>query len=70
MCMCLKLKVVFGYRKYNTYVIVTRILYVITLGVLRLVFHWKPQWKLYFTHVRCPPGLANEVMLIVRIDQI
>lgn len=56
----------YGYRKYMPYVFSTWILYLITFGLLRLVLHWKPQWRLYLTHVRCSMVVANRIMLIVR----
>jgi hypothetical protein len=60
----------FGYRTYRPYVIGIWILYILTLGMLRLIFHWRPQWRLYLTHVRCSLVDANRIMLIVSIFSI
>uniref|UniRef100_A0A8D9BL32 Cation-transporting ATPase n=2 Tax=Cacopsylla melanoneura TaxID=428564 RepID=A0A8D9BL32_9HEMI len=55
---------IFGYRKCMAKCILTWILYLLTLGILRLVFHWYPQWQLYFTHQRCELLLSEKVLIV------
>lgn len=45
------------------------VLYILTVGILRLLFHWKPQWMLKCTHVPCPLPQATKVMLIDHYNQ-
>lgn len=41
-----------------------------TLGLARLVFHWKPDWMLRCTHEVCPLAEATKVRLVDQYDQI
>ncbi|KAF6208708.1 hypothetical protein GE061_017166, partial [Apolygus lucorum] len=38
--------------------------HVLTFGLLRLVFHWWPQFGLYCTHTRCPLEKATKILVI------
>jgi hypothetical protein len=40
----------------------------ITLGLLRLVLYWKPNWLLLCTHKQCPLHLATKILLKVKIE--
>ncbi|XP_018565908.2 probable cation-transporting ATPase 13A3 [Anoplophora glabripennis] len=42
----------------------TRLFYVLTLGILRLIFHWYPVLKIKATHTRCDLDTAEEVLII------
>ncbi|KAF6768641.1 hypothetical protein AHF37_10137 [Paragonimus kellicotti] len=39
------------------------IFYVLTCGLLRLVFHWCPRWMLRSTHTVCPLSEAHKVLI-------
>ncbi|KAJ8954194.1 hypothetical protein NQ318_005789 [Aromia moschata] len=41
-----------------------RTFYVLTLGILRLVFHWYPHWEIKATHSRCSLRDAEKVLII------
>lgn len=43
---------------------VTRLFYVLTLGILRLIFHWYPDLKIKATHTRCNLDVAEKVLII------
>ncbi|RZC32699.1 cation-transporting ATPase 13A3, partial [Asbolus verrucosus] len=53
-----------GYRSNDLKKYLTWAMYVLTLGILRLVFHWYPQWKLYATHSKCPLVMAEKVIIV------
>ncbi len=38
---------------------------ILSCGLLRLLFHWKPHWMLNLTHVKCPLDCAKKVLLVV-----
>ncbi|CAH0381371.1 unnamed protein product, partial [Bemisia tabaci] len=40
------------------------ILMCLTCGIVRLVFHWWPEWMLYATHRRCPLNEAEKILVI------
>ncbi|GFG36797.1 hypothetical protein Cfor_08636 [Coptotermes formosanus] len=37
---------------------------ILTLGTLRLVFHWYPQWLLYATHTPCSLSTATKLLVV------
>ncbi|KAF8561142.1 hypothetical protein P879_05228 [Paragonimus westermani] len=41
------------------------VFYVLTCGLLRLVFHWCPRWMLRSTHTVCPLSDAQKVLIKV-----
>ncbi|XP_015781531.1 probable cation-transporting ATPase 13A3 isoform X2 [Tetranychus urticae] len=61
---------VYGYQLSHFLRIVTWFIIIITLGMLRLLFHWKPHWMLICTHRRCRLKEARKVMLIDSFNQI
>jgi len=60
---------IFGYRKFMPLCCLTWLFYILTIGILRLLFHWKPQWWLKCTHILCPLSKATKVMLIDHYNQ-
>jgi len=60
---------IYGYQKFIPYCCITWLLYILTAGILRLLFHWKPQWSLKCTHIQCPLQKATKVMLIDHYKQ-
>lgn len=45
--------------------IITWILICLTLGFIRLLFHWWPHWVLYTMFKRCPLNEADRVLIVV-----
>jgi hypothetical protein len=45
------------------------ILIVFTIGFLRLIFYWKPEWMLICTHTKCDLKLATKVLLKDKYSQ-
>ena len=60
---------IIGYQKFTPFCCIIWLLYLLTVGILRLLFHWKPQWMLKCTHVPCPLSQATKVMLIDHYNQ-
>ncbi|KAK2505338.1 hypothetical protein MC885_002902 [Smutsia gigantea] len=54
---------VFGYRTQNLRRALCFIISVLTCGVLRLVFYWKPQWRVWASCIPCPLQEADTVLL-------
>ncbi|XP_074601834.1 polyamine-transporting ATPase anne boleyn isoform X2 [Brevipalpus obovatus] len=61
---------IYGYQSSFIHKTITWILIVGTLGLLRLLFHWKPHWMLICTHKRCELRDATKVLLIDSYGQI
>lgn len=40
-----------------------------TVGLLRLIFFWKPEWMLYATHSKCSLEGADTALLLDKYDQ-
>ena len=59
------LQTIMGYRWARVKNAVTWCGYVLTLGFLRLVFYWKPNWHLKATHDECSLSQAEKVLLQV-----
>lgn len=55
-----------GYSRNKFKTCVTWIFIILTLGALRLVFHWWPHWMLYATHRKCSLDSAEKVLVIER----
>ncbi|EFX85022.1 hypothetical protein DAPPUDRAFT_314488 [Daphnia pulex] len=53
-----------GYRRSILWTIVTWFFIVITVGILRMVYHWFPEWFLNCTHTKCPFEVADKVLLV------
>ncbi|XP_075212316.1 polyamine-transporting ATPase anne boleyn isoform X2 [Lycorma delicatula] len=60
---------VFGYCKHKIRTFITWFFIIFTLGALRLVFHWWPQWMLYATHRSCPLDIAQKVLVVERYQK-
>jgi hypothetical protein len=45
--------------------IVTYLIIVMTIGILRLVYHWFPEWFLNCTHSKCTLESAEKVLVVV-----
>lgn len=49
-------------------VVITWIFIVLSLGTLRLIFHWVPYFMLRCTHFKCPLDKAETVLLIEKFQ--
>ena len=56
-----------GYQKSIIGLVVTWFFIILTLGFLRLVFYWKPNWMLLCTHKKTNLKTATSVLLRVII---
>src|ERR1043165_6108936 len=54
-----------GYRRARWKEVIFWIFVVLTLGLLYLVTHWKPVWRVLLTSTRCRLGRADKVILQV-----
>ncbi|XP_068097680.1 polyamine-transporting ATPase 13A2 isoform X2 [Hyperolius riggenbachi] len=52
-----------GYRKVTGWTVVYYILCVLTLGLLLVLFHWKPRLYVLLTHRRCPLAEADIIII-------
>ena len=57
---------IYGYTGSLSGLIVTWIFIVLSVGFLRLVFYWKPNWLILCTHKQCPIKHASIVLLRVK----
>lgn len=55
---------VFGYTWSRWRSTITWVGVILTLGALRLVFHWYPQLLLYATHAPCPLSTATKLLVV------
>ncbi|UYV64214.1 ATP13A3 [Cordylochernes scorpioides] len=55
----------FGYKPHSGLNAATWLGIICSLGLLRLVFHWRPTWHLYCTHTLCPLTSASKILLVV-----
>lgn len=60
---------IYGYRVNICKQLLTWLFIVITIGLLRLVFFWKPEWMLYCTHCRSSLETADSCLLIDKYGQ-
>lgn len=71
---CVEFNIVFqriyGFEKSNLKNFLTCISYVLTIGWVRLFFHWYPQLRLYATHKKCPLNRATRLLITVRIVHV
>jgi len=65
--MKLSLQKITGYKKDRIKEIVSWVFTVLTVGLLRLVFHWRPDWMLKLTAVITTLDQAQHVLLEVVI---
>ncbi|XP_076242344.1 polyamine-transporting ATPase 13A3 isoform X2 [Calliopsis andreniformis] len=54
---------IYGYEKSKLKSVFTYICYVLTIGWVRLFFHWYPQLHLYATHKKCPLSRATKLLV-------
>ena len=59
----------YGYSTSTVGSVITWILIILTLGFLRLVFYWKPDWMIKATHRRCDIRDATKVLLLDKYAQ-
>jgi len=55
---------IYGYRRSMIKSIVTYSIIVMTVGILRLVYHWFPEWFLNCTHSKCSLESAERVLVV------
>ncbi|GLV38282.1 anne boleyn [Carabus blaptoides fortunei] len=55
---------IYGYRPSFWQTLVTWSGYILTLGILRLVYHWYPHLGLKSTFKQCPLGVATKILII------
>lgn len=58
---------VYGFERSKLKGVLTYISYALTIGWVRLFFHWYPQLHLYATHKKCPLNRATKLLITVRI---
>lgn len=58
-----------GYRASAPRTLVTYFFIAATAGLLRLVFHWLPQWLLKATSVECPVAEADKILITVSLPK-
>ncbi|XP_054268548.1 polyamine-transporting ATPase 13A3 [Macrosteles quadrilineatus] len=57
---------VYGYRRHTVSTGVSWLFIILTLGAVRLVFHWWPHLMLFATHYRCPLSMADKLLIVER----
>ncbi|XP_033335964.2 polyamine-transporting ATPase anne boleyn isoform X1 [Megalopta genalis] len=60
---------IYGYKRNKVLTAVVWLLIFVTGGLLRLVFHWVPQWMLQSTHSRCRLEEADTVLLVEKFQE-
>ncbi|XP_034951559.1 probable cation-transporting ATPase 13A3 [Chelonus insularis] len=55
---------VYGYGRSYFNTSLTYLSYILTVGWIRLFFHWYPHFLLYATHRRCPLNRATKLLII------
>lgn len=55
---------IYGFEKSLLRTIVTYVLYILSIGWIRLLFHWYPRLHLYATHRRCTLNRATKILAI------
>ena len=56
---------VHGYKQSRCWYYLSWVLYLLTVGVLRLLFYWLPHRMVQFTHSRCSLDQADKVIMKV-----
>ena len=64
-CLSVCVQELWGYRYHPVRRFLTWAAIVVSLGLLRLVFHWKPHWGLYCMCRQCPAQHATHILLKV-----
>lgn len=60
----------YGYRRHAVATGVSWFFIVLTLGAIRLVFHWWPHLMLYATHSQCPLNVAEKLLVVVSTHKL
>ncbi len=60
---------IFGYESSIIGTVITWIGIILTLGFLRLIFYWKPEWMLKATHRQCKVKDATTILLRDKYQQ-
>ncbi|KAG8298206.1 hypothetical protein J6590_018610 [Homalodisca vitripennis] len=60
---------IYGYQESGVHKVVMWVCVLLTLGILRLVFHWWPEWMLYMSHKRCSLGVADKVLVVDKYEK-
>ncbi|XP_046814648.1 polyamine-transporting ATPase 13A3-like isoform X1 [Vespa crabro] len=55
---------VYGFKRSTLKTIIIYISYILTVGFVRLLFHWYPRLYLYATHRKCPLKEATKLLVI------
>uniref|UniRef100_T1IVD7 Cation-transporting ATPase n=1 Tax=Strigamia maritima TaxID=126957 RepID=T1IVD7_STRMM len=55
---------IFGFIEDKFRTVITWMFMVCSLFTLRLIFHWRPEWMLECTHVKCDLNKATKVLLV------
>ncbi|XP_011865400.1 PREDICTED: probable cation-transporting ATPase 13A3 [Vollenhovia emeryi] len=55
---------IYGFEKSSLRTTVTYVSYVLTVGLVRLLFHWYPRLHLYATHRKCALNCATKILAI------
>lgn len=58
---------IYGFEKSLSRTVLTCISYVLSIGWLRLLFHWYPRLHLYATHRKCTLNRATRILVIVSV---
>ncbi|KAI1285205.1 Polyamine-transporting ATPase 13A3 [Halotydeus destructor] len=61
---------IYGFKRHWFRNILTWCAIVLTLGGMRIVFHWRPHWMLLCSHIKCSLKEAEKVMLVDQYCQI
>lgn len=56
---------VYCYKLSKVKTFVTYLMFFLTCGILRLIFHWIPHWFLYATSDKCDINEAEKVLITV-----
>jgi cation-transporting ATPase 13A3/4/5 len=56
------------YKRSRVWTFITWLLILISIGLLRLIFHWVPHLMLLFTHCKCSLEEAETLLLIERFQ--
>ena len=59
----------YGYCASNIGYAISWIFIILTLGFLRLVFYWKPNWMIKATHRPCNIKYATKILLLDKYQQ-
>lgn len=57
---------VHGFERSYLGTVLTFLSYILTIGCVRLFFHWYAHLHLYATHKKCPLSRATRLLIIVK----